>query len=216
MKTISPSILDVNNTKYTEYVNQLIEWGVTNVHYDVMDGKFVPNTALSFDTIKSIYENTKSHTMDIHLMVENVEENINKFSAFSDIITFHFEAVNKKELENIIQNYSKDVKLGIAINPDTDINNILQYIKHFELVLVMSVFPGKGGQSFIENTLNKTKEIQQYIIENNLNTIIQMDGGINDKTIQKTFENGTNLAVVGSYLVKNFSKNTIEDLLKNA
>ncbi|MBN0919112.1 ribulose-phosphate 3-epimerase [[Mycoplasma] gypis] len=214
MKKIAPSILDVNKDNYVEYVNQLIDWNVTNVHYDVMDNKFVPNTALSYETIEKIYQNTKPHTMDIHLMVEDVETNLEKFLKFANIVTFHYEAVSKQRLEAIITKYSSTKKLGLAIKPGTDVSQIKDIIKHFKLILVMSVEPGFGGQSFIESTLQKTQEIAQYIKDNNLDTIIQMDGGIKDFNIKNVFEHGCNLAVVGSYLVKNFSQETIADLLK--
>ncbi|WP_330463401.1 ribulose-phosphate 3-epimerase [Metamycoplasma gateae] len=215
MKKISPSILDVKKENLISYVNQLIEWNIDNIHYDVMDNKFVPNSALSFEEIKSIYNKCPSHKMDIHLMVEDVFYYFNLYKKFNAILTFHYEAFkNKESLQEIIKKAKEEkVQLGIAFNPDTDVSKIIPLLKDFALVLPMSVYPGKGGQAFIENTLDKVKTLKEFITKNNLNTIIQIDGGIKDFNIKKCFDAGIDLAVVGSYLVNNFSFETIKKLL---
>lgn len=215
MKKISPSILDVKKENLISYVNQLIEWNIDNIHYDVMDNKFVPNSALSFEEIKSIYNKCPKHKMDIHLMVEDVFYYFNLYKRFNAILTFHYEAFkNKESLQEIIKKAKEEkVQLGIAFNPDTDVSKIIPLLKEFTLVLPMSVYPGKGGQTFIENTLDKVKTLKEYITKNNLNTIIQIDGGIKDFNIKKCFDSGVDLAVVGSYLVNNFSFETIKKLL---
>ncbi|MDD1358405.1 ribulose-phosphate 3-epimerase [Metamycoplasma hyosynoviae] len=213
MKKISPSILDVKDNQI-DYVNTLIKWGVSNVHYDVMDGEFVPNTALSFELIKQIKDKCLVHTMDIHLMVKDIKKYYEMYKNIGDILTFHYEALNINSLNWLIEQASKDnVKLGLALNPNTSIEEVKGYFKHFSLILVMSVFPGKGGQSFIEDSYIKIQAINNYKKENNLQFILQVDGGIKDHNIKSCFEAGINLVVVGSYLVKNFSKETVDKLL---
>ncbi|MDC8912052.1 ribulose-phosphate 3-epimerase [Metamycoplasma hyosynoviae] len=213
MKKISPSILDVKDNQI-DYVNTLIKWGVSNVHYDVMDGEFVPNTALSFELIKQIKDKCLVHTMDIHLMVKDIKKYYEMYKNIGDILTFHYEALNINSLNWLIEQASKDnVKLGLALNPNTSIEEVKGYFKHFSLILVMSVFPGKGGQSFIEDSYIKIQAINNYKKENNLQFILQVDGGVKDHNIKSCFEAGINLVVVGSYLVKNFSKETVDKLL---
>ncbi|MDC8915585.1 ribulose-phosphate 3-epimerase [Metamycoplasma hyosynoviae] len=213
MKKISPSILDVKDNQI-DYVNTLIKWGISNIHYDVMDGEFVPNTALSFELIKQIKDKCLVHTMDIHLMVKDIKKYYEMYKNIGDILTFHYEALNINSLNWLIEQASKDnVKLGLALNPNTSIEEVKGYFKHFSLILVMSVFPGKGGQSFIEDSYIKIQAINNYKKENNLQFILQVDGGIKDHNIKSCFEAGINLVVVGSYLVKNFSKETVDKLL---
>ncbi|MDI3047827.1 ribulose-phosphate 3-epimerase [Metamycoplasma hyosynoviae] len=213
MKKISPSILDVKENQI-DYVNTLIKWGISNIHYDVMDGEFVPNTALSFELIEQIKVKCSKHIMDIHLMVKDVKRYYEMYKNIGDILTFHFEALNKENMNwLILQAKNDNVKIGLALNPDTNIDEVKDHFKHFALILVMSVFPGKGGQSFIEDSFAKIQAINKYKKENNLQFILQVDGGIKDYNIKSCFDAGINLAVVGSYLVKNFSRETVDKLL---
>ncbi|AWX69516.1 ribulose-phosphate 3-epimerase [[Mycoplasma] anseris] len=215
MKTISPSVLDVKKENLIEYVNTLIDWGITNVHYDVMDNIFVPNIALQFKEIKAIKRECKKHIMDIHLMVHDVFGYYEMYKKIGDILTFHYEAMNKDDLHSLIAQAKVDqVKLGLAIKPNTKVEEITPYLKHLDLLLIMSVEPGLGGQTFIESSYDKVIELKRYIQQENLHTIIQIDGGIKDFNIKYCFDAGVNLAVVGSYLVKNFNKETVEKLLK--
>ncbi|MGX9389137.1 ribulose-phosphate 3-epimerase [Mycoplasma sp. 327] len=214
-RQISPSILDVKSDQLISYVNSLIKWGVSNVHYDVMDAQFVPNTALTYEEIKKIFDKCPKHHMDIHLMVKDVFSYYHKFKEFGAILTFHYEAFeNEIELKKLIKLAKKeDIKLGLAFNPDTDVSRVMPFLKDLDLILAMSVYPGKGGQSFIESTYAKVRQLRKYIDQKNLKIIIEIDGGIKDFNIKKCFESGVDLAVVGSYLVKNFSKETIKLLL---
>ncbi|MDC8921697.1 ribulose-phosphate 3-epimerase [Metamycoplasma hyosynoviae] len=213
MKKISPSILDVKENQI-DYVNTLIKWGISNIHYDVMDGEFVPNTALSFELIEQIKVKCSKHIMDIHLMVKDVKRYYEMYKNIGDILTFHFEALNKENMNwLILQAKNDNVKIGLALNPDINIDEVKDHFKHFALILVMSVFPGKGGQSFIEDSFAKIQTINKYKKENNLQFILQVDGGIKDHNIKFCFDAGINLAVVGSYLVNNFSKETVDKLL---
>ncbi|WP_373436344.1 ribulose-phosphate 3-epimerase [Metamycoplasma equirhinis] len=214
MKKISPSILDVPKDNLINYVTQLTKWGVNNVHYDIMDNIFVPNVALQYAEVKSIKENCPKHIMDIHLMVKDVFGYYEMYKNVGDIITFHYEALTESEILQLIEIAKKDnVKLGISIKPKTKVREIIPLIKNFSLVLIMSVEPGFGGQKFIENSLNKVSELKQYLTKNNLkNILIQIDGGINGDNIKNCFKFGVDMAVVGSYLVKNFSEETINKL----
>ncbi|WP_373434908.1 ribulose-phosphate 3-epimerase [Metamycoplasma equirhinis] len=214
MKKISPSILDVPKDNLINYVTQLTKWGVNNIHYDIMDNIFVPNVALQYAEVKSIKENCPKHMMDIHLMVKDVFGYYEMYKNVGDIITFHYEALTEGEILQLIEIAKKDnVKLGISIKPKTKVREIIPLIKNFSLVLIMSVEPGFGGQKFIENSLNKVSELKQYLTKNNLkNILIQIDGGINDGNIKNCFKFGVDMAVVGSYLVKNFSEKTINKL----
>lgn len=218
MKKLSPSILNVEINNFVEYVNQLIKWDINNVHYDVMDEIFVPNKALSVEEIANIKNNCNKHIMDIHLMIKDVKKYYSMYKNIGDILTFHYEVLDDDLFNWLIQNSKKDnVKLGIALNPETSVidyfNFIKKYIDHISLILVMSVNPGKGGQKFIEDSLFKIEYLKSKISNLGREIIIQIDGGINDQTIKKCFELGVDLAVVGSYLVKNFSKETIKNLL---
>ncbi|AXE61053.1 ribulose-phosphate 3-epimerase [[Mycoplasma] phocae] len=215
MKKLSPSVLDVPKENLVDYINTLVKWGVHNVHYDVMDNIFVPNHALKLDEIKKVHEQCAKHVMDIHLMVSEPFKYYEMYKGIGDILTFHYEAFNNNELNELIATAKKDnVKLGLAIKPNTKVKEILPYIKSCALILIMSVEPGFGGQKFIETSLDKVKEITDFIHKNNLNeTIIQIDGGVKDINIKSCFESGVSLAVVGSYLVKNFSEETVKKLI---
>ncbi|WP_369085832.1 ribulose-phosphate 3-epimerase [Metamycoplasma spumans] len=214
MKKISPSVLDVPKNNLISYITQLTEWGVNNVHYDVMDNKFVPNSALTFEEIKSVYENCPKHIMDIHLMVEDVELYYEMYKNIGDILTFHYEAMDKEKLTSLIAKAKKDnVKIGLAIKPSTNVEVLRPFIKDLSLSLIMSVEPGFGGQKFMEISYDRVKELEGIIKEEKSAAIIQIDGGVKQENIKYCFEAGVNLAVVGSYLVKNFSKQTVDDLL---
>ncbi|WP_412031720.1 ribulose-phosphate 3-epimerase [Metamycoplasma buccale] len=214
MKKISPSILDVKKDELVNYVSTLISWGVSNIHYDVMDNIFVPNVALEYKEIEKIYQKAPRHTMDIHLMVKDVLGYYEMYKNIADIITFHFEAISLDDLNSLIIRAKNDnKKLGLAIKPNTKIEKILPYIKYFSLILIMSVEPGFGGQKFIQSSYDKIFELKKYIKNNKLETILEIDGGVNLDNIKYCFDAGIDLAVVGSYLVKNFSKETIDKLL---
>ncbi|ACF07480.1 d-ribulose-5-phosphate 3 epimerase [Metamycoplasma arthritidis] len=215
MRKISPSILDVKKENLVNYVQQLIDWGVVNVHYDVMDNIFVPNVALQYKEIKEIKEKCSRHIMDIHLMVKDVFGYYEMYKKLGDILTFHFEAMSQDDLQNLIALAKKDqTKLGLAIKPNTPVEAIIPYLKHLSLLLIMSVEPGFGGQKFIENSYDKVKKLSDYIKQNHLDCIIQIDGGVNDQNIKYCYDAGVNLAVVGSFLVKNFNQEVIKSLIK--
>ena len=162
-----------------------------------MDGKFVENTTWEYKEISKILKHTKTKK-DVHLMVNDVKKYVDDFIKLKpEIITFHFEAT-KEHLEII--NYIKEnnIKAGLSIKPNTKVEEIKDLLKEVDLVLVMSVEPGKGGQKFIENSTNKINELYDIKRKNNYNYLIEVDGGINNETKEKV--SNADLLVVGSYI----------------
>lgn len=213
---ISASILSIKKEKATQKFYNLEVANVDYFHIDVMDGKFVKNNT---SEIMKDYALTLKHIsqipLDVHLMVEDLEYYINEYLDLEpDYITFHYE-VNKSK-ENILNTINliqkSGVRAGLSIKPNTDVKEILEFLPYISLVLVMSVEPGYGGQEFIENSLNKIKELRKYIDENNLNVELEVDGGINNFTSKQVKEAGADIAVVGSYLInsEDYSKTVKE------
>ena len=202
---ISTSILSANKEKIVTTFYDLEVAGTDYFHIDVMDGKFVEKDNKDFMLESAT---TLSHIttlgLDVHLMVENIEEFVDEFLVKSnpDIITFHIEASKTKERTMNIINEIKDngVKVGIAISPETPIDEIKDYLKYIHMVLIMTVVPGKGGQELIPETINKIAELKKYIYENDLDINIQADGGINDKNIKQLEEAGVDIVVAGTYI----------------
>lgn len=214
-KNISPSLLNIEKGKRHLSANELIKLGINWIHYDFMDGIFVPNKAIEIDEIKFIKENTPKHTMDIHLMCQNPEEQIIKSIGIVDYATIHYEVFNNhQEIIDLIHKYHRKIKFGLSIKPQTKVKDIIPLLKHINLVLIMSVEPGAGGQKFIDNSLVKIKEIKNAIAKINKNILIQVDGGINNETAPLCFEAGADILVSGSYLVLNPTKEKIDLLLK--
>lgn len=205
MTEISASILNLEEENATKKMYNLETAKIDYFHIDVMDGKFVKNNNLE---LMKNYALTVSHIsnlgIDVHLMVENVEENVEEYLDLNpQIITFHIEASKSEErtqkiIDLIKQNGSR---VGLAISPDTDLENIKPYLKYIHLVLVMTVVPGLGGQKLIPETLEKVCELKKYIEENNIDIDIEVDGGINDITAKEATQAGANILVVGKYLI---------------
>lgn len=179
--------------------------GTNYYHIDVMDGKFVEaNTA---DRMYE-YATTLSHItnigLDVHLMCEDIEKYVDDYIMLEpDTITFHVEVLkNKEQAMDIISDIkSNGVKVGISLNPDTKLDTIYEYLPYIHKVLIMTVVPGKGGQSLIPETLDKIKELKKYIEENELETIIEADGGINKDNIEFLKNAGTEIVVAGTYII---------------
>ena len=201
---ISTSLLDASDR--ISSVDKLNQTGISYLHIDVMDGKMVDNIQFQdMDEIKSI--NNLSHfKLQIHLMVEDVSSYLDRFIGLNiESITFHLET-KQDILENIQRIHDMGYRCGIAICPDTDIQDIYPYLDKIDMILLMSVIPGRGGQSFILDTKDKITMLKNYIDKNQLSVLIEVDGGINDKTI--SLVKAADIAVVGSYIVK--SDNYIE------
>ena len=198
---LSPSILNVEDNKKVMYIKELEKNGVTFLHLDVMDGKFVPNQTFDYEYIKTLRKESNM-IFDTHLMIEEPENLIEEYiNSGSDYITFHIEATKYPlEIINKIKQHNK--KVGISIKPNTSVSEILKYLPLIDLVLVMSVEPGFGGQSFMENSLPKINELKTLKETNNYSYLIEVDGGINNKTASLVKEAGVEAIVVGSYLTK--------------
>ena len=198
---LSPSILNVEDNKKIEYIQKLEKNGVKFLHLDIMDGKFVENKTFDYQYVKELRKHSNM-IFDTHLMIMNPEQLIEEYiDSGSDYITFHIEATNK--VLDIIEKIKRcNKKVGISIKPNTSVSSILEYLPFIDLVLVMSVEPGKGGQSFMNNSLPKIKELKELKEVNNYKYLIEVDGGINNETALLVKEAGVDSIVVGSYLVK--------------
>lgn len=207
---IASSILNAENR--LECIKKLNTTNTSYIHIDVMDGKFVKDIQLNnINEINAISLISK-YPLDIHLMVENPIEYIDQYNNMNiEYITFHIE-VEKDIKEILLKIKQKGYKAGLSIKPNTQIEEIIPYLKYIDLILVMSVEPGKGGQQFLPQTIDKINKIKELITNNKLDIQIEVDGGINNETI--TLLENVDIAVVGSYIIKsdNYSQ-TIKDLL---
>ena len=194
---ISPSVLSANFTNLVDDIRLVEDLGVTRLHLDVMDGHFVPNLTFGPFIIKQIRNITKLH-LETHLMIENPHLYIEKYADVgSDTIIIHQEA--SKDLESDLKLIrGKNVKSGVAINPDTDIKQIAKYLKYIDYILIMSVFPGFGGQKFIDETLDKMS--YAVSLKNKYDIIVGVDGGVNLDTIKRVYETGIDVSIIGSAL----------------
>ena len=202
MVEVSASILSMKNENAIQTLYNLETSGIDYFHIDVMDGKFVSADTTSKMLEYCEYLNSISNLpLDVHLMVKDIKNYINSFLVFEpNIITIHLEAVkNKEELLDLI-NYIKqnNTRVGISIKPNTKIEEIIDYLQLIHVALVMTVEPGKGGQELIPNTIQKIKDLNNYIKKNNLEIDIEADGGINPENVAMLRDAGTNIIVAGS------------------
>ena len=198
---ISPSILSADFSKLGNEIKNLERCGADMIHVDVMDGHFVPNLTIGPPVIKSLRKHTKL-IFDVHLMISPVHKYIKNFAeAGSDIITIHPEATeNILDSINLIKNLKK--KIGISLNPDTPISVIEQYLDKIDLVLIMTVFPGFGGQKFMPEVLEKIKFLSKIRNEKKFNFLIEVDGGINFSNSKTVIDAGADILVSGTTIFK--------------
>ncbi len=198
---ISPSILSADFSKLGYDIKRLEDNGADMIHVDVMDGHFVPNLTIGPPVIKSLRKYTKL-PFDVHLMIDPVHKYIKDYSdAGADIITFHPEATeNISETISLIKSLNK--KVGISLNPDTEIVIAEKYLDKIDLVLIMSVYPGFGGQKFITDVVKKIKNLDKIRIEKKLNFKIEIDGGINFETSKIAIDAGVDILVSGTTIFK--------------
>jgi|TARA_B110000285_G_scaffold179349_1_gene201962 ribulose-phosphate 3-epimerase len=208
---IAPSVLAAdfgNLQRDLEMINQSdADW----FHIDIMDGVFVPNISFGMPVLKEIKRHA-SKTLDVHLMIVNPDQYIEKFAELgADILTVHYEACT--HLHRTIQAIkAAGMKAGVALNPHTNIDTLKDTIKDIDLVCLMSVNPGFGGQSFIENTYNKVKDLKSLIVSKSSDCKIEIDGGVTNQNAEKLVNCGADVLVAGSYVFK--SKKPLETISK--
>ncbi|MFW3590524.1 ribulose-phosphate 3-epimerase [Staphylococcus caprae] len=213
MVKVLPSLLSVDFLNLKEELDQLEKANVDGLHFDVMDGQFVPNISIGIpllDAVKS-YSNL---SIDVHLMIEQPEKYIKLFAEHgADMISVHVEAT--PHIHSAIEEIKQlNKKAGVVINPGTPVETILPVLSNVDYVLVMTVNPGFGGQSFIEQCINKIEQLNQLKHENNLTFDIEVDGGINDQTSKVCIEQGATMLVTGSYFFKQDNYAQVTETLK--
>ena len=208
-KLIAPSILAADFGNLERDCKMINKSDADWFHVDIMDGVFVPNISFGMPVLKSI-NSSANKPLDVHLMIVNPDRYIKTFATLNaKYLTVHFEVCN--HLHRTIQEIKdNNMKAGVALNPHTPVSVLDSIIEDIDLVCLMSVNPGFGGQKFIRNTFNKTKELKQLIDSKESKALIEIDGGVTDKNAEKLIENGADVLVAGSFVFK--SNNPIETI----
>ncbi len=213
-RIIAPSLLAANFLNLEAEMSRLEEVDCEWLHLDIMDGNFVPNQTFGYDLVSKLrpYSNK---VFDVHLMITNPEKYVENYAkAGANYFTFHIEAMENKDVNSLIEQVkSLGMKVGISLKPNTKIAQIEKYLPELDMVLVMSVEPGFGGQSFMPSSVEKIAKLAELRSENNYNYIIQVDGGISDQTYEQVVNAGCDCLVAGSYLFKEDMQERI-DLLR--
>jgi len=211
---IAPSVLAADFSNLQRDIEMINESDADWFHIDIMDGVFVPNISFGMPVLRDIKKHAKK-TLDVHLMIVNPDQYIETFSELgADILTVHLEACT--HMHRTIQAIkATGMRAGIALNPHSSVNQLKDVIKDIDVVCLMSVNPGFGGQSFIENTFDKVKELKELIQSTGSDCQIEIDGGVTNKNAKKLVQAGANILVAGSYVFKNSNPTeTISKLIK--
>lgn len=208
---IAPSVLDVNSFELAQNVQAAILAGTQRFHIDIMDGHFVPNLSFSPKFVKDFKEKFPLSVIEVHLMSNNLSCFIPAFvEAGADIIEFHYEATSQVNywLEYL---HNHNVKAGLVLNPETPVSSLVTHLNYLDQILLMSVHPGFGGQSFLQDTLKKIKQVKQLIKPSISSISIEVDGGVNNQNINFAAAAGCNVFVVGSYI---FNAKNVSDQIR--
>ena len=216
MKQISPSILASDMLNLGSEIKKIEKSGANYVHIDIMDGSFVPNISFGMPIISAVRSCTNL-TLDVHAMIVEPQKYIDEFiKCGADIITFHVEASNDDTIRESIERVKKQgKKIGLSIKPNTSADAVIQYVKDIDMVLVMTVEPGFGGQKFMHQTMEKVRIIRDYANSIGKDLDIEVDGGINTETIKIASDAGANIFVIGTGFFKSETFLTADQILSS-
>ena len=211
---VAPSVLSADFGELNKEIQLINKSSAYSIHVDVMDGVFVPNISFGQPIVKTL-SLISNKPLDVHLMIVNPIKFIDEFVFDNTLnITIHYESTNKIE-ETLDYIKSKNIKSGLAIKPNTEIDEIESYIQKVDILCLMSVNPGFSGQNFIENTYTKLKQLRKLIEKKKLSTLIQIDGGVNNTNAKKLFRLGADILVSGNYIFKSANPNKVIEYLNN-
>ena len=211
---VAPSVLSADFGNLNKEIQLINKSSAYSLHVDVMDGVFVPNISFGLPIVKTL-SLISNKPLDVHLMIIDPIKFVDQFIFDNTLnITIHYESTIKVE-ETLNYIKSKKIKSGLAIKPNTNINEIESYIQKVDVLCLMSVNPGFSGQNFIENTYSKLKQLRKLIDKKGLSTLIQIDGGVNNSNAKKLFELGADILVSGNYIFKSSNPNKVIEYLNN-
>ena len=199
---IAPSILNADSLKLQDEIQKAVDVGITRFHLDIMDGHFVPNLSFGPELLRDFKKHFPNLEAEIHLMSDKPNIFVPEFiKAGADIIELHYEAMNETQLKTWIEYaHQNKTKVALVLNPDTDTEKVHKFLPTVDQILLMTVFPGFGGQKFITAVADKVRQLKRYMTDLNLDIPIEVDGGIDDKTAKIAHEAGADIFVVGSFI----------------